>query len=101
VTTGQIYWGAVPFVVIQIIMVGLVIAFPKLVTGNLDKAPDASKIEFQVPKTEYDESGENAPPSSEQAPGEAPGDAKADAESSGKSAEDKEAADIMKDLKAR
>jgi TRAP-type mannitol/chloroaromatic compound transport system permease large subunit len=28
VTTGQIYWGAVPFVVIQIIMVGLVIAFP-------------------------------------------------------------------------
>ena len=31
VTTGQIYWGAIPFVVIQIIMVGLVIAFPELV----------------------------------------------------------------------
>jgi GntP family gluconate:H+ symporter len=31
VTTGQIYWGAVPFVVIQLIMVGLVIAFPQLV----------------------------------------------------------------------
>ncbi|MEW6513717.1 MAG: TRAP transporter large permease subunit [Pseudomonadota bacterium] len=31
VTTGQIYWGAVPFVIIQIIMVGLVIAFPQLV----------------------------------------------------------------------
>jgi len=31
VTTGQIYWGAIPFVVIQIIMVGLVIAFPQLV----------------------------------------------------------------------
>jgi TRAP-type mannitol/chloroaromatic compound transport system permease large subunit len=28
VTTGQIYWGAVPFVVIQCIMVALVIAFP-------------------------------------------------------------------------
>ncbi|MCC7346059.1 MAG: TRAP transporter large permease subunit, partial [Variibacter sp.] len=28
VTTGQIYWGAVPFVIIQCIMVGLVIAFP-------------------------------------------------------------------------
>ena len=28
VTTGQIYWGAVPFVVIQVIMVGLVITFP-------------------------------------------------------------------------
>jgi TRAP-type mannitol/chloroaromatic compound transport system permease large subunit len=32
VTTAQIYWGAVPFVVIQCIMVGLVIAFPKMVT---------------------------------------------------------------------
>ncbi|MCX8085342.1 MAG: TRAP transporter large permease subunit [Rhodocyclaceae bacterium] len=31
VTTGQIYWGAIPFVVIQIIMVGLVIAFPEMV----------------------------------------------------------------------
>jgi tripartite ATP-independent transporter DctM subunit len=31
VTTGQIYWGAVPFVVIQMIMVGLVIAFPQMV----------------------------------------------------------------------
>ena len=29
VTTGQIYWGAVPFVVIQVIMVAIVIAFPK------------------------------------------------------------------------
>ena len=28
VTTGQIYWGAVPFVVIQVIMVLLVILFP-------------------------------------------------------------------------
>ncbi|WP_441489237.1 TRAP transporter large permease [Bosea sp. 2RAB26] len=31
VTTGQIYWGAVPFVVIQCIMVALVIIFPKMV----------------------------------------------------------------------
>ncbi len=31
VTTGQIYWGAVPFVVIQLIMVGIVIAFPQIV----------------------------------------------------------------------
>jgi tripartite ATP-independent transporter DctM subunit len=31
VTTGQIYWGAVPFVVIQCIMVGLVILFPGMV----------------------------------------------------------------------
>ena len=31
VTTGQIYWGAMPFVIIQVIMVGLVIAFPGMV----------------------------------------------------------------------
>src|SRR5204862_3841682 len=31
VTTGQIYWGAVPFVIIQIIMVALVISFPQMV----------------------------------------------------------------------
>ena len=37
VTTGQIYRGAIPFVLIQIVMVALVIAFPKLVTGGLDK----------------------------------------------------------------
>ncbi len=37
VTTGQIYWGAVPFVVIQVIMVGLIIAFPELVSGGLGK----------------------------------------------------------------
>jgi TRAP-type mannitol/chloroaromatic compound transport system permease large subunit len=32
VTTGQIYWGAVPFVCIQLIMVALVILFPQMVT---------------------------------------------------------------------
>ncbi|MBP2232886.1 tripartite ATP-independent transporter DctM subunit [Azospirillum agricola] len=31
VLTSQIYWGAVPFVVIQLIMVALVIAFPQMV----------------------------------------------------------------------
>ncbi len=37
VTTGQIYWGAIPFVVIQLIMVGIVIAFPGLVTNMLQR----------------------------------------------------------------
>ena len=32
VTTGQIYWGALPFLVIQILMVGITIAFPTIVT---------------------------------------------------------------------
>jgi TRAP-type mannitol/chloroaromatic compound transport system permease large subunit len=37
VTTMQIYKGAIPFVIIQLTMVGLLIAFPQLVTGSLDK----------------------------------------------------------------
>jgi GntP family gluconate:H+ symporter len=40
VTTGQIYWGAVPFVLIQIVMVALIIAFPNLVSGGLGKVAD-------------------------------------------------------------
>ena len=51
VTTGQIYWGAVPFVVIQCIMVGLVIAFPQMVMHYKSQAPtiDPSKIEIRIP----------------------------------------------------
>jgi len=48
VTTGQIYWGAVPFVVIQIIMVGLVIAFPGLVSGGLGKKADVDTTNIQI-----------------------------------------------------
>ncbi len=61
VTTAEIYWGAIPFVVVQVIMVGIVIAFPGLVTGNLDSGPkiDPSKvkIEIQAPPTELRSAG--------------------------------------------
>src|SRR4051812_9940336 len=54
-TTGQIYWGAVPFVIIQVIMVGIVIAFPQLVTGNVEKLKvDPSKVQINIPAPEYD-----------------------------------------------
>ncbi len=51
VTTGQIYWGAIPFVVIQIIMVGLIIAFPNIVSGGLQTkaAVDTQNIRIEVP----------------------------------------------------
>jgi TRAP-type mannitol/chloroaromatic compound transport system permease large subunit len=53
VTTGQIYWGAVPFVVIQCIMVGLVIAFPAMVMhykrGLSTIDPSKVKIEIEQP----------------------------------------------------
>ena len=50
VTTMQIYWGAVPFVLIQIIMVGLIIAFPGIVSSGLDKEEkvDLDKITLEV-----------------------------------------------------
>ena len=50
VTTMQIYWGAVPFVIIQIIMVGLIIAMPGIVSSGLDKveAVDMDKIMLQM-----------------------------------------------------
>ncbi len=44
VTTWQIYWGAVPFVIIQLIMVGLVIMFPEMVMVYKDD-PNKAKVE--------------------------------------------------------
>jgi TRAP-type mannitol/chloroaromatic compound transport system permease large subunit len=82
VTTGQIYWGAVPFVMIQIIMVGLVIAFPGLVTGGLTKEEtiDADKAfqelrmkEEPAPSAEPAEPGASAPDAAASAEPAAPG----------------------------
>jgi hypothetical protein len=53
VTTGQIYWGAVPFVIIQCIMVGILIAFPQLVTWNLHKLDVDPSMEIVIPESEY------------------------------------------------
>jgi TRAP-type mannitol/chloroaromatic compound transport system permease large subunit len=54
VTTGQIYWGAVPFVLIQILMVALIIGFPNIVSGGLAKKAkiDTEKIQIEVPVEE-------------------------------------------------
>ena len=37
IRTSDIYWGAIPFVVAQLIMVSVVIVFPGIVTGNVSK----------------------------------------------------------------
>ena len=52
VKTSDIYWGAIPFVVIQLIMVALVIAFPQLVTMGLGKQEkvDIEKVQIIVPE---------------------------------------------------
>jgi tripartite ATP-independent transporter DctM subunit len=54
VTTGQIYWGAVPFVIIQVIMVVLVIMFPALVMHYKGVAStlDPDKMRIEIPQIE-------------------------------------------------
>ncbi|WP_026613777.1 TRAP transporter large permease [Ensifer aridi] len=51
VTTGQIYWGAVPFVGIQIVMVALTILFPQMVMHYKGSGAvvDPSTIKIEVP----------------------------------------------------
>jgi tripartite ATP-independent transporter DctM subunit len=50
VSTAQIYWGAVPFVLIQIAMVAMVLTFPQLVGDFSKKATEDTplKIELQA-----------------------------------------------------
>lgn len=51
VTTGQIYMGALPFLAIQIVMIGLLIIFPQLVQGQSKTAamPDPDKVQIEIP----------------------------------------------------
>lgn len=62
VTSGQIYWGALPFLFIQLAMVAVVIAFPGLVThykaGEVTIDPASVQSTFdqlQIPGGEQDE----------------------------------------------
>ena len=50
VTTGQIYWGAVPFVLIQVVMIGLTIAFPQMVMRYKGTVIDPGTIDYKVPE---------------------------------------------------
>ena len=55
ITTGQIYWGAVPFVIIQLIMVGFAIAFPQMIMHYKHVSTvDPSTIEITVPQSGSD-----------------------------------------------
>ena len=84
VTTPQIYWGAIPFLVIQLMMVGLIIAFPGIVSSGLDKAEvyDLDKVRMEMEATMPDAAG--APEATDPTAGmegasSAPGDAAAPA----------------------
>jgi tripartite ATP-independent transporter DctM subunit len=66
VKSSSIYWGAIPWVVLQLIMVGIVIAYPGLVTALLDKGTgvDPAKIQMEIPRSEFQgkDQEEVAPP---------------------------------------
>ena len=57
VTTAQIYKGALVFIVLQLMMLAMVIAFPNLVTDRLDKAPKVSleSIKLEAETGDYGE----------------------------------------------
>ncbi|HET7381108.1 MAG TPA: TRAP transporter large permease subunit [Pseudolabrys sp.] len=64
VTTGQIYWGAVPFVVIQVIMVVTVILFPAMVMHYKSglSTIDPNKVKIEIPQIELPPLDFNEPP---------------------------------------
>ncbi len=51
VKTTDMYWGAIPFVIMQLIMVAMVVLMPKLVTVFLDKDLDVDldKVRIELP----------------------------------------------------
>lgn len=65
VKSSDIYWGAIPFVCIQVLMVLIVIAVPQLVTMGLDHDQtlvDLDSVEMVIPDTHYDEPEGAEPP---------------------------------------
>jgi TRAP-type mannitol/chloroaromatic compound transport system permease large subunit len=70
VTTGQIYWGAVPFVLIQIIMVALIIVFPQIVAYDkpVDGAGQGPEIDIlqMIQEDAGKASGDLTPPTRSQ-----------------------------------
>jgi len=71
VKSSSIYWGAIPWVVLQVIMVAIVIFWPGLVTSMLDKETpgDRSTIELQFEVPDYER---EAPESTPVEPGKEP-----------------------------
>lgn len=64
VRTRDIYWGAVPFLAIQVSMVSLIIAFPALVTANLDRPAHSGQpapVQLLAPPDDANNAHSDAP----------------------------------------
>jgi hypothetical protein len=62
VATSDIYWGAVPFVCLQIVMVALVIAFPGLVGDFSVKQHNLENIQMNIEVPDYGGTEQLPPP---------------------------------------
>ena len=81
VTTAEIYKGSIAFIILQLIMVAAIMAFPVLVTGGIEKTEKLNKDQVleqlqmitptEEPKEE-EKPAEGAKPGEEAKPGDAP-----------------------------
>jgi TRAP-type mannitol/chloroaromatic compound transport system permease large subunit len=108
VRSADIYWGAIPWVLLQLVLVALVIAFPKQVTMFLDQPEriDVDKVKIEMPAVENEPPGSNADEELQRALGGKPaatGDGKAppSAPSPPPTEEEKAAAEIQRLLERK
>lgn len=81
VTTAQIYKGSIAFIILQLIMVAVVIAYPNLVLDGLGKAPtvDPANVKIEAQPTEDTKTEPEDPAKAfETPPAESPKDAPKD-----------------------
>lgn len=75
VRTQQIYWGAVPFLLIQLLMVGILIAVPEIVSRSSSEPEVSRDVPIDIPTPEYDERETpfSVPPGVDNEPATSPG----------------------------
>jgi TRAP-type mannitol/chloroaromatic compound transport system permease large subunit len=89
VTTAQIYKGSIAFIILQLIMVAVVVFFPTLVTGSIEKAAVVDEASVNEMLNSADTGALET---------DADGDAAADADALGQKPDSAEEADPMKAL---
>jgi TRAP-type mannitol/chloroaromatic compound transport system permease large subunit len=102
VTTVQIYWGAIPFVLIQLVMVALLIFFPQMSLVYKSGQPqiDINKVKIEIPEEAPEKSDDIMKDIQKDLGAPAPGGSSAPSKAAPeKSPEDKAAEEIEKALR--